>query len=159
MKDASFGIVLKENQVVLTQRLDVPIWVLPGGGIEQGESAEKACTREIYEETGLEVTVLRKSHEMTPINSLGAPTHVFLCETENSPTAFSNESRENRFFALNDLPKDLFEPHRIWIEEATSHQELIKRPLYEVTWMKVFSYFIWRPSFVLRVLWTRLTRH
>jgi 8-oxo-dGTP diphosphatase len=34
-------------------------WLLPGGGLEPGESAEDAVRREVHEETGLEVTSLR----------------------------------------------------------------------------------------------------
>lgn len=33
------------------------IWMVPGGGIEEGESAAEAAAREILEETGLEIEV------------------------------------------------------------------------------------------------------
>jgi len=44
-----------EKQVLLTKRRDVPVWVLPGGGIERNENPEDAIVREILEETGFHV--------------------------------------------------------------------------------------------------------
>lgn len=35
------------------------IWMVPGGGIEEGENAREAATREVLEETGLEVRIGR----------------------------------------------------------------------------------------------------
>jgi ADP-ribose pyrophosphatase YjhB (NUDIX family) len=45
--------------VLLTRRKDNGSWCLPGGIIEAGESVTEGCEREVHEETGLKVRVLR----------------------------------------------------------------------------------------------------
>jgi 8-oxo-dGTP pyrophosphatase MutT (NUDIX family) len=47
------------EKVLLTQRTDNGRWCLPGGGMESGESVSEACEREVWEETGLRVRVMR----------------------------------------------------------------------------------------------------
>lgn len=47
------------KKILLTRRSDNGQWCLPGGGMDPGESAEEACIREVYEETGLRVAVVR----------------------------------------------------------------------------------------------------
>jgi 8-oxo-dGTP pyrophosphatase MutT (NUDIX family) len=49
--------IFSENKkkVLLTKRKDVPVWVLPGGGIEDNETIENAIIREVKEETGFDV--------------------------------------------------------------------------------------------------------
>ncbi len=56
VKDGSFVVIFKDNsreEVFLVYRSDMPIWNLPGGGIEINETPEKAAVREAFEETGL----------------------------------------------------------------------------------------------------------
>jgi 8-oxo-dGTP diphosphatase len=36
-----------------------PAWTLPGGGVEQGETPEEAAVREVHEETGFDVELVR----------------------------------------------------------------------------------------------------
>lgn len=50
------------SRVVLIQRLNEPFegsWALPGGFVEVGESVERAAVREVEEETGLGVELVR----------------------------------------------------------------------------------------------------
>jgi 8-oxo-dGTP pyrophosphatase MutT (NUDIX family) len=47
------------QKVLLTRRSDNGLWCLPGGAMDPGESAEQTCVREVQEETGLSVRVLR----------------------------------------------------------------------------------------------------
>jgi 8-oxo-dGTP pyrophosphatase MutT (NUDIX family) len=44
--------VAKDGCVLMMRRADSGLWALPGGHIEDGESAEQAARRELYEETG-----------------------------------------------------------------------------------------------------------
>ena len=54
------AVIVDEGQVVLIRRRFEPLkghWSLPGGMVEVGEALETALTREMLEETGLEVEV------------------------------------------------------------------------------------------------------
>lgn len=45
----------KLGRTLLQKRSDFNLWGLPGGGPEEGESAEISLAREVFEETGLTV--------------------------------------------------------------------------------------------------------
>ncbi len=47
------------EKVLLTKRADNGLWCLPGGGVDPGENVEETVIREVQEETGLAVRVLR----------------------------------------------------------------------------------------------------
>ncbi len=50
------AVVFKDNRVLLVKRGNPPakgVWAIPGGGVELGETLEKAAEREVLEETGI----------------------------------------------------------------------------------------------------------
>jgi ADP-ribose pyrophosphatase YjhB (NUDIX family) len=47
------------TRLLLTRRADSGQWCIPGGGMDAGESVEECCAREMREETGLVVRVVR----------------------------------------------------------------------------------------------------
>ena len=55
----AYGVLIHEGQVALVRSSNPnhvpPLWWLPGGGIDFGESPEDTLLREFVEETGLEV--------------------------------------------------------------------------------------------------------
>jgi len=56
----AYGILVYDGAVALVRssnpRHNPPLWWLPGGGIDFGETPEQTLSREFLEETGLEVT-------------------------------------------------------------------------------------------------------
>lgn len=156
---AAIGIILngKQTQVLLVKRRDVPVWVLPGGGIEAHESPEETVKREVQEETGYQVYIVRKCAEYYPINRLAAFTSVFICQIQSGQMLLSEETAEIAFHSIEKLPSSFFPPHARWLQEALSQPHLmIQRPLTEVSYYALCKYFIYHPWQVLRFAWTRL---
>lgn len=52
------------GRLLLLKRADEDIWCFPKGTLEGGETLAEAATREVREETGLEVTILQPIHEV-----------------------------------------------------------------------------------------------
>lgn len=50
--------VIHNGKILLTQREDFETWILPSGGVEDGESVAQAAIRETKEETGLDVELI-----------------------------------------------------------------------------------------------------
>ena len=157
--ETAIGALFDEERqaIVLIKRRDVPLWVLPGGGVDPYESPEEAILREIWEETGLRVVIKRKIAEYTPLNRLAKRTHFFECQPKDGLMRLSCESTSINFWPLSHLPDNLFSVHHEWIEDAKHPSSaLLKKPINSVTYWKLFSYFARHPLHVLRFAATQL---
>lgn len=51
-RTACRGIIIKDEKILLSYETKTDQWMLPGGGLEDGEDEIECCVREISEETG-----------------------------------------------------------------------------------------------------------
>lgn len=57
---AARAIILHRNRLLLVNafaRPDSDLWCAPGGGVERGQSLHHNLAREVFEETGLQITI------------------------------------------------------------------------------------------------------
>jgi 8-oxo-dGTP pyrophosphatase MutT (NUDIX family) len=145
----------------LIRRRDVPVWVFPGGGIEGGETPSDAVEREVYEETGIAVTVDRLIGTYLPVNSLASETKVFECTPKVAvPCGYSitnEETLEVAFFPITQLPKLFFFLHEEWLQDALERRNSsIVRYMTHITWWALAKQGFRHPLLVIRYLFSRL---
>lgn len=116
------------EKILLTRRSDNGEWCLPGGGLDAGESAEEACIREVWEETGLTVEVVRligiytTPHRIIVYkdgNRFQYISFSFEVKIVAGAPGLSDEVTEVGFFTLDEIAQvNLMENHQIRIEDA-----------------------------------------
>jgi ADP-ribose pyrophosphatase YjhB (NUDIX family) len=116
------------ERVLLARRRDIPIWGLPGGLVETGETVTEAVEREVLEEVRVTVRTVRLvgvySHaNVVPVRPAKGPTVVlaFRCRIVSGRPQSSDEVAEVGFFAQSDLPS-MIETHPARIRDAAVHK-------------------------------------
>lgn len=114
--------VLVEVQggIVLVERRHPPEgWAIPGGFVEYGETLEEAAVREMREETGLEVDLVRQFHTYSDpgrdprFHTIGT---VFIGRGRGAPRA-GDDAGQARVFTRDSLPAKIAFDHRRIIED------------------------------------------
>lgn len=157
MKPAALGIIFRNGnrEILAVQRRDVPVWVIPGGGIDDGETPEEAVVREVKEETGLDVSVKRKTGLYLPANLFTSTAHVFECEVLGGDLTQSDETQHVHFFPIANLPTPFFPYHCEWLQDALTYSTTVQKSMSNRTFFSILLYYTLRPLWGLRYLWSR----
>ncbi len=108
------------------------MWCLPGGAMDSGESAAEACKREVFEETGLDIRVMRLVGVYSDPNQLivypdGSKVHVVALSFEavivGGTPGLSNETTDEGFFSMNEMETmQMLGNHKLRVEDALLNQ-------------------------------------
>lgn len=144
------------SQVLLVKRRDIPVWVLPGGGLDPTETPEEGAIREVFEETGYRVEVTRKVGEYLPVNWMTRLTHLFECRILSGQPQITDETLGISFFPLTQLPP-MPPPFPSWIADAAQQDpHLIRKPIEGVTNWVLIKLFLAHPLWVGKYLVNKL---
>lgn len=113
MRDRAAAFIIKDKKILMVKVFydNHYFWTLPGGGIENGETPEQACIRELKEETGIDGEIVRPLTIQFRTN--GGKEYSFLCKMKD----------ENQV-AINGYDPD--EPEGIGVQETAwkTYEEL-----------------------------------
>ena len=136
LQDGAAAIIVNENgQILLQSRADRDRWGLPGGCQELGERFQDTVIREIKEETNLDV----KEEDLELIDIVSGAsrrndypngdvvinnTALYCIRKYSGELKWDSESKEMRFFDLDNLPEnqndpDLIETYKNFIRKKT----------------------------------------
>jgi ADP-ribose pyrophosphatase YjhB (NUDIX family) len=115
--------IIKNGKVLLTKRTDFEVWCLPGGEVDADESLAQAAIREISEEVGLDVRLRHLVGIYSRPRWLSGGIHVAVFSADildgsGELAIQKQEVLEARYFARQELPKDLLLGHRQRILDA-----------------------------------------
>jgi len=101
-----------KNEIMLAKRIDIPIWSIIGGGLEKKETPKEAIIREIYEETGFKIKIIKtnKIYERVDLEKVRKDKKLFVCQVFTCRILKGNfksnkEISEVKFYNIKKLPQ------------------------------------------------------
>lgn len=149
-----------QSEVLLVKRRDMPVWVLPGGGVDAGETPAQAAIREALEETGYTVSIKRKIAEYLPVNKMTRPTHVYEGMIVSGSTCKGAETADIGYFSVHDLPKLMPPTYKCWVADALlNRSKVIRKKVEKATYLHLLKLFVRHPIIIFRFLLTKFGIH
>jgi 8-oxo-dGTP pyrophosphatase MutT (NUDIX family) len=90
------GVVVDDGRALVVERRTPQRWEVPGGALEHGESIPEGVVREVREETGLDVQVVRLCGVYQNV-TLGPVALVFLCRRVGGTEGVTDETTDWRW--------------------------------------------------------------
>lgn len=103
---AAFGMIFDEQgRILLVHRTDYDLWNLPGGALENAESPVDGAKREVKEETGLDVEILKLIGVYTKPEG-GEIVFSFTCRVIGGKITVNDEADKIEYFEISKIPKN-----------------------------------------------------
>lgn len=100
-----FGLIFNEKaEVLLCHRRDYDLWNLPGGKLESKETPWEGVIREVKEETGLDVEVVKLTGIYSKSTEKDEIVFSFLCEIIGGELTLNKEADKIEYFRLKNIP-------------------------------------------------------
>lgn len=118
--------IAKEILLLKVKSGQLSFWQPITGGIENGESSEIACIREIFEETGLEIELtklLKISHHTVVVDEdLTILKTLFLVKTKQKDIHISDEHIDFMWTEVKNVPDILY-----WQSNQETFQKVLEK--------------------------------
>lgn len=111
---AARGIILSGNELIFIHRIrmennkKIEYYVFPGGGVEEGENLHDCITRELMEELGIEVNVIKTIYRLEKEKDIE---YYLLCEYKagkigsgNGPEFTEKRQKERGLYIPESIP-------------------------------------------------------
>ncbi|MCC9624788.1 NUDIX hydrolase [Thalassospira sp. MA62] len=98
----------EEKKVLFVKNRDVQQWSLPSGGLEEGETLEQCCQREVFEETGYRISISQRLHiKRAIISSYQVETHYFLatCDERMATATIDSDIDEVNWWSIHEIER------------------------------------------------------
>lgn len=117
------AVVVRDGMILLSHETKNDLWMIPGGGLEDGETPEMCCVRETEEETGLLVRPVSQFLTLYEYyEEYRYVSHYFVCEVAGQGRMRLTEAEalcglEPRWLPL-DQAAALFSRHQTYAETS-----------------------------------------
>ena len=101
----SRAVIVRDGMILLSHETVTGWWLIPGGGLEEGETPEACCIRETEEETGFIVKPLRPFLTLYEYyEEYRYISHYFLCEIKGAGRMRLTDAEKRRGLEPKWLP-------------------------------------------------------
>ena len=143
-RDGCRAVIIRDGRILLSHETVSGWWLIPGGGMEDGETPEECVVREVREETGM---IVRPKEQFLTIyeyyEEYRYTSHYFVCEVTGEGKLHLTDEEKRRGLVPEWLPLqeaiDLFSKHESYAEVSEE-----KRGSYQREYMALSEYMKYR---------------
>ncbi len=131
-REGSRAIIIQDGKILLSHELNSGWWLIPGGGLEEGETPETCVIREVEEETGVLVRPVRQflvMHEY--YEEYRYTSYYFVCEVTGKGQMKLTDAEKRRGVQPEWVPLqeaiDLFSKHESYADVSEEKRGAFQR--------------------------------